>query len=440
MRRFVEDLYKVTDNIEDFMYLSTNLSRAAVERMDTALNNLVEHVARSDLKLVGHILTDYVIGYGSNHAIKAETTDGFMAGVFAMLPTYSRETDFHGYRQMIAGFIEFLGASLDTLSSVYLMSGGDTLKDAPIRMISDDTSSKKCRNLQQDIRIVLNNTLSDFVANWANETLFSQKSLAYNLSSMYRQFVVNKCANELVFKFNKLSNIVKDLDMHTERLLNKDSDFDNDDYLKSFEVDLNSLQNTVNWFTTKLSSYSQNQTTKIKLSNVMTKTMLDNIVSSLDHVISNIEMKVIQPLLSKTDGIKKNMKRLYRKVLEGTFALVPHYDDTGVEDKLRALNVWRHPEARLDTLDVLKFKYPASESWRSWGVRVSLGDFLASGNAATLVSRILEDYSHALQLEMLRIKEQYVNAKGDIIQAFTNLRSDLANIQTQSLMANDFVL
>ena len=132
----------------------------------------------------------------------------------------------------------------------------------------------------------------------------------------------------------------------------------------------------------------------------------------------------------------------WRPFCVGLNVLIPFYDDTGIEDniKLRALTIWVHPFISPASVDISQFNYAASESTRSWGLWVSLKDFLMSWNVATLISRIMEDFSNVMRLEILRIKQQYTNARDEIIQSFTELTKDLPDIHTKSLIDNDLVL
>ena len=90
---FVENLIRIVDKMEAFVYIFATQSRAAFQRIRTGLNNIVECVGRSDVKLVRQILNDYISGYTSSYVTTAEQTGRFMANVFAMLPIYIENPD-----------------------------------------------------------------------------------------------------------------------------------------------------------------------------------------------------------------------------------------------------------------------------------------------------------------------------------------------------------
>ena len=216
--------------------------------------------------------------------------------------------------------------------------------------------------------------------------------------------------------------------------------FKKDIYLKNEQEYLHELEDTAAWFSEQLKAYSENRTTKVELSGKITHKMLVNIELTIDSIVSGVVRESINPLRYTTTSTLRNVNEWYRQSLSAIPAVVPFYDDNSVEDKMRSLKVWMHPVARLETTDILQFKYPASESWRSWELSTTLEDFVVSGNATRIASTSMDQYSKILQSELTRIKLECEQAKEDTIVAIKHVIDDFQSVHVESLLESDFVL
>ena len=136
----------------------------------------------------------------------------------------------------------------------------------------------------------------------------------------------------------------------------------------------------------------------------------------------------------------RNVTKWYARAFDDIPSLVPFYDRSDIEDRMRALKIWRHPVARLRTAGILQFKHPTSESWRTWNVSSNLQDFGISGNAITVISTFIEEYIQTIESELIQIGMESTHARDDVIQTFKSVIDDFSNVRFESTMGSNFVM
>ena len=271
------------------------------------------------------------------------------------------------------------------------------------------------------------------------DTILLSKRDTEELYELYEMHTLNKCVNELQSQFESIVRAMDKANTQILHIFELSPKFENTEYLETEREHLYKLEATATWLLEQITAYSGNRTTKIDLSKSISGSMLSNIQITIDRIVSVVERKLINTLLSMTNGISSTLMQLYSKSLGFFSALVLVYDDTDIEDRLRTMKILRYPEARLATADILQFKYRASESWRSWEMDTTLQEFVAGGHATKATSRKIELYRDVLKSELLRIRTKCRHARQEVIRAITDIIDDFTNVHIESLMGSDFV-
>ena len=415
------------------MKLSVNRSAASFNRINIGINKMVQLVAQADLHFLHGILTDYHTGYGIQHSILVSNSEALLEETFLLIRRdLSGDFVLTGENPMTVVYVKMLTQSLNHVLSVN-MNPKHGIKDTPSRLL--DGPNNDCEQIIESV-------LSQLALYIERQDTVHQ----YNISSItvFQDFhaiqSVYHCIKRLEFNLNTISIVTDKLIRVMQQLIDKGDDLDYDKQFEKMGDDLNTLQSVSDLLSEKLSTYSENKTTLISLANQITNSMLSNIKQAMNHILSLINIDVIEPLLSRASDLDKDVPILYGKILNAMKKLSPYYDGTDVEDKLRLLQIWRYPLARKGTANVLQFMYPLSESWRTWALTVPLDEFVDSGSAAELVSNMMYEYSTVLKEELLQIRSEYEYSRNDVIRNFKEVLEDLKNFQTVSAMADDFVL
>ena len=166
--------------------------------------------------------------------------------------------------------------------------------------------------------------------------------------------------------------------------------------------------------------------------------MISNVDQTLDSIMSIVKRKALTPLIVASKVMIKDIKRWYDESLRAMHILSPYYDGIVIENKVRTLKIWRHPVPRWATSDILQPKYPTSESWHSWERSISLEDLFRSGNATAIIGSILENYSRALQNELLEFEMECKTAKDYVMQAIADMIDHFSRVHSDSLMDESF--
>ena len=419
-------------------------SQTVLRRINLALKNLVDMVFHKDLELLYGIVTDYLHGYDVHYG---HVVDRFhvVMGEILMLPAEgneSRRMKTYKAKPSIRSRANVLVSLLETLSFTDSKDRGERSKFIPRRLVIDLLRFSKCQIFQSNMTDifqtkVLRNGYDRLYEH--RDTILLSKSDTEELYELYKMHTLNKCVNELQ---SQLESIVRAKDKANTNILQiyeLSPKFENAQYLETEREHLYKLEATATWLLEQITAYSGNRTTKIELSKSISGSILSNIQITIDRIVSVVERKIINTLLSMTNDISSTLMQLYSKSLGVFSALVPIYDDTDIEDRLRTMKIWRYPVARLETADILQFKYRASESWISWEMDTTLEEFVAGGHATEATSSKIELYRDILKSELLQIRTKCKHARHDVIRAIKDVIDDFTNVHIESLMGRDFV-
>ena len=245
------------------------------------------------------------------------------------------------------------------------------------------------------------------------------------------------CIDEVGEVLDMSAKELEKISMDVGKILRLSRSTDKSGYWDIMRGDLDRLNATAMWLSEQALSYAVNKTTKIELSSLIGRDMLPTMVSLVDHTISVIMVKGIDPLLQKANALERNAYRWYKKACDILLLSVPRYEDRGV----KYLNIWRHPVALLETEDILKFKYSVSDAWQSWKRSGNLENFISSGEAWRLVLDITTAFANTLHVELTRIEVLFRNARNEVIESFTDVINHLTDIQREiSTSSDEFIL
>ena len=435
------NLHNLITKIDIFIRLTTDISRNVFERINRALDNIVGLVVQKDLEFMYRMLVDYFGVYHTHYGYLVNVNQKALEEIIAMLPITANESDpmyTDKVNPTMNGRVHLL---IDQVS--FIKSNPETkwIKYIPSRLARNELSSTNCQTFQTNIRdvverTVLRNKSGDIPGD--SYMIYLSRYDVNELNRLYMMHTSNECLSALASELDLLIRSTNDINVAILQILASRPRFEYK--MNNEQVYLHTLKSTATWLSQQLMAYAENTTTKLEISESFTSAMLSNIELALDRIVAGIERKSINPLLAVTESILKDTKEWYDKSLNALLALVPFYDDRGIEDRLRAWNIWRHLVARWETTDILQFRYPASESWRSWELSITLEDFVRNGSATTMISSMLEEYRQILQSELFKLQMECHNAKENVIGAIQDVRDDFQGIRTKSLLESNFVL
>ena len=341
------------------------------------------------------------------------------------------------------GHAKLLIASFNMLSFMNSYPGSVIGNDVLNRAVSDHIRGRKCQTFQTDMKNILKIKLltntSGRMFEMPGRIPLSESDMN-ELYKLYKMYTTNECVRELPSKWESLVRVMYKTNLEILQVVNDRSRIDDTLYMENKRDNLHKLYTTAVWLSKQLKAYSENKTAKIELSKVLTHSMFSGLQFTLDHIVTAVERKHINPLLSMTNRILWNINDWYIKSMNVITALLPFYDNSGIDDKVRTLKIWRHPVVRFKTADILQFKYQASESWQSWGLSTTLEEFVLSGTATKVISTTIEENRKVLQSELTRIGIECKRASEDVIRSFKDVIDDFRMVHKESVMGSDFIL
>ena len=389
---------------------------------------MVKLVGQADMDFLHGIVNDYRTGFNIQHAIIVHNLERLLEEVSGHLGDARNRSIFSSQTLYSDGFTTLLNTSLNA----FLSMNFDTerrIKDTPSSLVP--FTSNEC---QHELT-----TIETFFSN-PSQIPGNQNTATNRYPDFYAIKNVRDCVNGLEIKLHNLFSSTGDLVHVMNNSVGRGSDFEYGEHLSEITIDLDILQNDTIWLSKQLSSYSENRTTKIELANRISQTMLSKIKHSMNHIIAFIDVNVTEHLLYRTKELDIDMPMVYARALNAMRTLAPYYESADVGNKLRVLQIWRHPMAKLGSGDVLQFMHPASEAWRTWPLSVPMDEFILNGNAAKLISSMVKEYNTVLRDELLRMRSQFNKARNDVISAFEKVLGDLKDVRIESVMADDFIL
>ena len=397
-------------------------------------------VVQEDFDSVREILDECLDGYVRRYETVVSRATSAMERIMMTLPLTINESNplnMKTVETMVKSPAAFLVASFEKLSYLHSHLINRVTETMPMRLVSDQLSLNKCEHLQTNITGLLLTTLLMQVP--FDKILLSNVDIS-ELYTQFKMYISNKCVSELPSESELLDNNMNEMNLKLLQFIGVELGFNNAEYLKTETRYLQNIQAIATDLSDKLSAYAENRTTLIQLSTELTQSMFSDIQHNLDSIIYAVERDNIRPLFSKSNSMLRNVKQWYGRSL-GVFPnLVPIYDNINIEDRLRALKIWRRPVARFKTGDILHFLYPATESWRSWELTATVGDFVFSGTASTKTSTTVEEYIQILQSELTKMLLECKLVREEVIVAINDVIEDFNIVHTESLMESNFVM
>ena len=435
IRRSVEYLRDITQKLAIFMDLSVNRSPATFNRINKGLTDMVKSVTQADIAFLHSVLKDYYTGYENRQAIIVDNLKILLEQMSGHSSGARDESMISSEIKYPIGLAKFLNVSVNAFLSIddYLER---QIKDAPISLIPNDYN--ECKDELGSMGTIL---IHPTQISWNQNNLIQHNTDFINsYPDFYTISNMRDCVSGLELKLNHIFALTVHLTHTMNNYFGQGNGTDFGEHIIGLGNDLDILQNSIDWLSVQLSSYSENRTTKIELADTISNSLLLKIKQSMNRVISVINVNVIEYLLSRTNDLDMDIPMMYMKTLDAMRTLAPYYEVADVENKLRVLQIWRHPVVRLYTGDVLQFMHPASEAWRTWPLSVPMDEFILNGNAAKLVSSMVKEYNKVLRGELLRIRSRFDKVRNDVITSFARVLNDLTNVRMESAMAEDFIL
>ena len=259
---FIYRLSNVIQKLDAFINLNVIASQLIFKRVNLGLNNLVKFVADSDVNFMRQILNGYQIGYIQSYGNLVDRITVLVDDLCLNLPIYISGSITNDSNPSVTVSIKLLAASLNSL--LVSFNGGNSLKNAPNRLVSEDRHWTRCQNLLGEIQASLNEMRFKQSSAWQNETILLKCSGLEDLNDLYTRRTSYKCAGGFVKDLNALVHSFSELKLEMARF-NGTVSFYNSGYLNASKIDLEHIQITKTKLSDQLSSYSENRTTQIKL-------------------------------------------------------------------------------------------------------------------------------------------------------------------------------
>ena len=435
----VESIDDIVYKISYFVSLAEKFLQSELRRIGDCLLDIFEFVVQSDINSIHKIISEHMIRSKSNRPISPTKIQYFWDGLFSTLPAvlYDGQMNISEIKTLITESKHILPVSLDIILSVDPYSN-ENVSNLTYRQGNDDEFIRgECRNTYNEVMGILmqissNNNLhqAKVISNLTDQYFF------HVLNDLYHRYIIYNCinANDVVTKV-----ILKELErisISVENTMRISHKMNNPDYWDLIKDELDSLNSTSVWLSDQVAAYAINKTTKIDMSNIIGPNLLSSVEILLDHIISVIAMKGMDPLLQQTNGLGKNVHKWYKHAFDILQMLVSNHGDRGVE----ALHIWKHPVALLETQEILKFKHDVYDAWRSWEMSGSFDKFISEGDAERLILNITKEFANTLHRRLIHTELQLRSARHEVIESLAGVISHFTDIRQQRSTGVEFLL
>ena len=433
IRYSMGSLYNVIHKINTFVSLAEKFSQNELFRISNCLLDFLTSVVQSDIGQIHTMFTEYMVWLNSNRLISVKKNQHFWDELFATLPAVLNLTDITEAGTLTLEPQHILSVSLDILLSTDSYRKTHVTNFTRSQTENGKLMRRECQNIYNKVKEFMVNISSNNLHHVSNST---HQYYVHVLHELYQLHLSYDCIETLSEEMNvfvdELVKILRDIgnNLHMSR------DMDEASYWDIMRQELDRLNATSVWLYEQTVLYAANKTTKIEISNIIGQDTLSGVNYLLEHIISVITIKGIEPLLLQTSQLDRNVHAWYEKALYVLQTSVPRFADRGV----KYLHIWRNPVALLETDEILKFKYGVSDAWHSWGRDGALDIFIINGGAERLIMNISREFTNILYLELMRIKIRLQNAQQEAIESLSNVVSHHTDIRRESSMGKEFML
>ena len=295
--------------------------------------------------------------------------------------------------------------------------------------------SDVCQDIYSEMANNVSTTLYENAMNNSNINVYS---LDYAIGNETIKLLV-RCTNEYKSVVESTEQTISShFDAMNEALQN-DFNFSYTNILDISSNDLDTVKQVIVILEEMLVKYSKNDTTKLDMSSLFTKNRRANLEEILDRVLSRINTRALLPFQAMTENSAVNIKKWLHDSLSALGMLVPYFDNGNIEKISRSLTIWRYPVLRMNSNNMLKYKYEQHENWITWPRINNILEMLRREDDKALFTEILTSYGNDLSAEIYKLHSNFSSAKKDILNAFDDLRADLQSFEQQSVIDKDFI-
>ena len=427
MAKTVYRIQNTFDNVQAFVWLITNSSGVIFENINTAASIMLKVVVLDDFSRMQRIIEYCVNNYNTDHAT-------VVGGIQHSINWVTHSESFPG--EIRASNDIFRNSALRYLQSILTIGtdSGGTSRDFVTRLIRRPDQWKQCRSMFVDFAVILGNVSGV-------EYGIRRNNSQGHISSWYdiRQDFF-PCLHSLNAEMARVGNVNKRMLKTVQNILHSSMSFSYGRFLLGARSNIEDLQQIIVWISEQMQLYAQNRTTKLELSRNTTITQINEVQSVINKIMAELTQNVIDQLLVLGGTIEKEVRKVYVMGLSGMMALDEYYDNGYIEDELRMLKIWRQPVFQFRIPEVVGFKYPASQSWRSWPTTTTLRQFVLEEAHDKIISKITNHYGNEMQQEVLRWKVEFTRMKNEIIFSLNQLYDEMERIRRESTMGEAFVM
>ena len=427
MAKTVYRIQNTYDNVQSFVWLITNSSGVIFENINTAASIMLKVVVLDDFSRMQRIIEYCVNNYDTDHAT-------VVGGIQHSINWVTHSESFPG--EIRASNDIFKNSALRYLQYILTIGtdSGGTSRDFVTRLIRRPDQWKHCRSMFVDFAVILGNVSGVEYGIRRNNSQGHISSL-YNIPQDFFP-----CLHSLNAEMVRVGNVNKRMLKTVQNILHSSMSFSYDRFLLGAQSNIADLQQIIVWISEQMQLYAQNKTTKLELSRNTTITQINEVQSVIDKIMAELTQNVIDQLLVLGGTIEKEVRKLYVMGLSGMMTLDEYYDNGYIEDELRMLKIWRQPVFQFRIPEVVGFKYPAAQSWRSWPTTTTLRQFVLEEAHDKVISKITNHYGNEMQQEVLRWKFEFTRMKNEIIFSLNQLYDEMERIRRESTMGEAFVV
>ena len=418
-------MHDVANNIQSFLWLTTNSSGVIFENINTAVTTLFKFVVLDDFSRIQQIIKHRSREYYTKHAFAVSSLLQSLNWIIHSIPGIGRASD-DVYRDSTLVF------HIRHILSIATDNKKMSLVDAVIRrLVLRPNQWKRCHD-----------TFRNFVAILSNSSEVSNTNSVdknwHVLSSFYDIKDLNPCLHGLKTDLTHVGNENEIMLETIRNIVHFSMLFNYSRFLVGAQDDLSNLQQKALWFSKQMQLYAQNKTTKLDLSKNVTISLINEVEKVINKILTYLDRDIIERLEMLGDTIEKQVRNFYVKGLAAMMTLDAYYNNDDIEEELRMLKIWRQPVFQFSIPKVVGFEYSAPLSWKSWPNSITLQEFVLGKSHDQIVSKVTERYGNGMQHELVRRQYEFTRIKDGIISSLYELLDELKHIQRDSVLNEVF--
>ncbi len=456
LQNTVVGLQNVSSTLSNFQWVVETFSASVLQRVNKALFQL-HQMAYTDIKNMTSNMLKYKQAIDQIYTPKLDLSLSMIETltdncIYILAKSSSMHNNSFTQRpqlkyvyEAVSAHAHMLGDSLMWLTQFNNLSVPADIKPyLPVRIWANKDRKDYCEKHLDAMYLETNeftnslvNLLQTTSYNFAdhNNTVFSFAKLI--LSHMNE---TTSCLKEYTYILDSVLSLYQTTITDLTKIMKTGMSFSYMNVIDTMGDELRYMANNQTWINSLLTNYSKNVITKRVLSDQLNNAIMVANEKTIDTIISKINLHAFTPLRHQTEILKQGIIDWYHDINVLLKVLTGYFDNDNIEGATRNMTIWRHPEAELDTADILIFQLPKTQTWRTWARSRTLGVFVGNGEDKEIITSILTVYMNTLYDELYRVEAELRSAKSHVLLSMTEIITSLEEYKTTSKIDKDFVM